>query len=73
MRTLEARSPIDAPAVAGSLIAFVLVYFLVFGAGIHYLLKLMQRAPQPLEPGPDPHLPQRAAGITPAPALESAK
>ena len=73
MRTLDARSPIDAPAVAGSLIAFVLVYLLVFGAGIYYLLKLMQRAPQPLEPGPDPHLPQRAAGITPAPALESAE
>ena len=71
MRTLEARSPIDAPAVAGSLLAFVLVYCLVFGAGIYYLLKLMQRAPQPLEPEPDPHLPQRAAGITPAPALEA--
>ena len=53
------------------LIAFVLVYFIVFGAGIYYLLKLMQRAPQPLEPEPDPHLPQRAAGITPAPALEA--
>jgi cytochrome d ubiquinol oxidase subunit I len=71
MRTLEARSPIDAPAVAGSLVAFVLVYFIVFGAGVYYLLKLMQRAPQPLEPEPDPHLPQRAAGITPAPALEA--
>jgi cytochrome d ubiquinol oxidase subunit I len=55
------------------LIAFVLVYFLVFGAGVYYLLKLMQRAPQPLEPGPDPHLPQRAAGIARAPALKVAE
>jgi cytochrome d ubiquinol oxidase subunit I len=45
----------------------------VFGAGVYYLLKLMQRAPEPLEPAPNPHLPQRAAGITPAPALGSAK
>jgi cytochrome d ubiquinol oxidase subunit I len=73
MRTLEARSPIDAPAVASSLAAFVLVYFLVFGAGIYYLLQLMRRPPAPLEPGPDPRLPQRAAGITPAPALEAGK
>jgi cytochrome d ubiquinol oxidase subunit I len=43
----------------------------VFGAGVYYLLKLMQRAPQPLETEPDPHLPQRAAGITAAPALEA--
>jgi cytochrome d ubiquinol oxidase subunit I len=71
MRTLEARSPIDAPAVAASLIAFVLVYCLVFGAGVYYLLKLMQRAPQPLEAEPDPHLPQRAAGITAAAAREA--
>ena len=49
----------------------MLVYFVVFGAGIYYLLKLMQRAPQPLEPEPDPHLPQRAAGNTPAPALDA--
>lgn len=65
MRTLEARSPVDAPAIAGSLGAFVLVYVLVFGAGIYYLLRLMRSAPAPLEPGPDPHLPQRAAALTP--------
>ncbi len=73
MRTLEARSPIDTPALAGSLIAFSLVYLLVFGAGIYYLLQLMRRAPVPLELGPDPHIPQRAAGLTPALAMESPK
>ena len=70
MRTAEARSPVDAPAVAGSLLAFVVVYFLVFGAGIYYILQLMRRAPAPLEEGAEKGLPQRAAGITPAPALE---
>jgi len=70
MRTAEARSPVDAPAVAGSLLAFVVVYFLVFGAGIYYILQLMRRAPAPLEQGAERGLPQRAAGITPAPALE---
>ena len=37
-------SPIAAPAVAGSLIAFVIVYFAVFGAGIWYILRLMAQA-----------------------------
>ena len=70
MRTAEARSPVDAPAVAGSLLAFAIVYFVVFGAGIYYLLQLMRRAPAPLERGPERGLPQRAAGITPAQALK---
>lgn len=70
MRTAAARSPVDAPAVAGSLLAFAIVYLLVFGAGIYYLLQLMRHPPAPGEPGPEPGLPQRAAGITPAPALE---
>jgi cytochrome d ubiquinol oxidase subunit I len=61
---------VDAPAVAGSLLAFAIVYLLVFGAGIYYLLQLMRRAPAAVEPGPERGLPQRAAGITPAPALE---
>ena len=40
LRTAESASPLDAPVVAASLLAFVLVYFTVFGAGIWYLLKL---------------------------------
>jgi len=44
------------------------VYCAVFGAGIVYLLHLMSRPPAAHEPEP-PAIPQRAAGITPAPAL----
>jgi cytochrome d ubiquinol oxidase subunit I len=70
LRTADAVSPIAAPAVAASLIAFIVVYFLVFGAGTVYLLRLMSKPPEPHEPDIEKGMPQRAAGITPAPALE---
>jgi cytochrome d ubiquinol oxidase subunit I len=69
LRTADSVSPIAAPAVATSLIAFIVVYFLVFGAGAFYILRLMAHAPAPDEPDVAKGLPQRAAGITPAPAL----
>ncbi len=68
LRTADSASPLAAPAVAASLIAFVLVYFAVFGAGIRYILKLMAKPPQAHEPEP-PHIPVRTAGITPAQAV----
>ena len=64
--TAHSRSPVDAPAVAASLIAFIIVYFLVFGAGTFYILRLMGRLPR--DPLPDEDGPLRAAGITPGPA-----
>ena len=67
--TAQSRSPIAASAVATSLLAFVLVYFAVFGAGTYYLLRLMSHAPQAHESEP-PHVPQRAGGIVPAAGLE---
>jgi cytochrome d ubiquinol oxidase subunit I len=70
LRTAESVSPLQAPAVASSLLAFIAVYFIVFGAGITYVLRLMAAPPQAAEPGPRPD-PQRAAGITPAPAVAS--
>ncbi|MGF0539368.1 cytochrome ubiquinol oxidase subunit I [Agrobacterium sp. ES01] len=63
--TSQSMSAIGAPAVAASLIAFVIVYFLVFGAGTFYLLRLMARLPR----DPTPELdegPIRTSGITPA-------
>ncbi|MFN7103763.1 MAG: cytochrome ubiquinol oxidase subunit I [Pseudorhizobium sp.] len=64
--TVDSVSPISAPAVASSLIAFIIVYFLVFGAGTFYILRLMSRLPKDpmgdLDEGPI-----RTAGITPAP------
>jgi cytochrome d ubiquinol oxidase subunit I len=68
LRTVDSASPIAAPAVASSLVVFVVVYCAVFGAGAFYILRLMGKALQAGEPGPDPHVPTRAAGITPAPA-----
>lgn len=65
LRTAQSHSPIGAPAVAVSLLAFVIVYFTAFGAGIFYLLRLMSKPPLAGEPEPQP-IPQRAAGITPA-------
>jgi len=71
MRTAESASPLAAPAVGASLLAFVVVYFSVFGMGSWYLLRLMSRAPQPHEPEPV-NAPAHAAGITPASGLTAA-
>jgi cytochrome bd ubiquinol oxidase subunit I len=68
LRTADAASPLAAPAVGASLLAFVVVYFTVFGMGSWYILKLMSRPPQPHEPEPA-NAPSHAAGITPASAL----
>lgn len=65
LRTADSVSAIAAPAVAASLLAFIFVYFLVFGAGTFYLLRLMARPPQLDEPDMPDDAPVRAAGITP--------
>lgn len=69
MRTADSASPLAAPAVAASLVAFVVIYFVVFGAGGAYILKLMAKAPVAHEP-PPPNIPMRTAGVTPAPAIQ---
>ncbi|MBB3861447.1 cytochrome d ubiquinol oxidase subunit I [Novosphingobium hassiacum] len=68
LRTADSVSPIAAPAVAASLLAFVVIYFAVFGVGTWYILRLMSAAPEPHEDGPeeDEQAPIRTAGITPA-------
>lgn len=68
LRTSESVSPLASPAVGTSLIAFVLVYFAVFSAGLFYILRLMGQPPHPGEEGPREGDPVRAAGITPGPA-----
>jgi cytochrome d ubiquinol oxidase subunit I len=69
LRTVDSASPLDAPAVATSLLAFIAVYFIVFGAGIFYILRLMSQPPRRGEEGPERDQPVRAAGITPTPAV----
>ena len=68
--TADSLSPLAAPAVATSLAVFAMVYFIVFGVGAAYLLAMMSRLPSASEVEP-PHIPQRAAGITPASAIRS--
>ena len=72
MRTADAASPLDAPAVAASLIAFVIVYFAVFGAGVWYILHLMHKPPHTGEYGVKrgDKGPIRTAGITPGPTQD---
>lgn len=57
LRTTESASPIDAAAVSVSLTAFVVVYFIVFGAGFFYLLRLMRKSPTRYEEALESRLP----------------
>jgi cytochrome d ubiquinol oxidase subunit I len=66
LRTLDSVSPLAAPAVGSSLLAFVIVYFIVHAAGLTYLFRLMAAPPHPGEQGPSGETPTHAAGITPA-------
>ncbi|RHW16678.1 cytochrome ubiquinol oxidase subunit I [Sphingomonas gilva] len=68
--TADSASPLAAPAVGASLMAFVIVYFFVFGAGTWYILRLAAKAPHPHEAGviEQEDGPIRTAGITPGPA-----
>ena len=66
LRTPDSASPLAAPAVGSSLLAFVIVYFIVYAAGLTYLFRLMAIPPHHGEQGPRGDMPARAAGITPA-------
>ncbi len=69
LRTADSVSPLAAPAVGWSLIAFIAVYFAVFGSGTFYALRLMGRSPLA---GFDIEKlgPTRAAGVTPAAGMD---
>jgi len=66
MRTADSVSPIALPNMAASMTGFVLVYFVVFVAGIGILFRAFGQEPHPGEQGPDEHEPHRAAGLTQA-------
>ncbi len=46
LRTADAVSPVPGGSVAASIALFVLVYGLVFGAGLTYMAKLVRRGPE---------------------------
>ena len=68
LRTADAVSPIPGGSVLFSLLLFVLVYFIIFGAGLYYIAKLVQRGPDETPPVPEAedadlsHRPMAAAG-----------
>ena len=68
LKTADSIAPVEAPAVAASLMAFIVVYFALFGFGTYYILKMMNSPPagRGLQPGK----PLRAAGTTPAAAVD---
>jgi cytochrome d ubiquinol oxidase subunit I len=71
LTTADSASSIDAAAVGTSLVAFIVVYFLLFGAGTFYIIRLMNKPPHPGEPGLPTAEPVRAGGIMPAPVMEA--
>jgi cytochrome d ubiquinol oxidase subunit I len=50
LKTADAVSPVSAGPIAISLLAFIVVYVLVFGAGSYYILKLIAKGPGIQEP-----------------------
>jgi cytochrome d ubiquinol oxidase subunit I len=71
LRTEHSAGPVEAPAIALSLAAFAVVYFIVFAAGCFYVLRLLGKPPRGDEPDLAGAAPIRSAGITPAPAVQA--
>ena len=49
MRTSEAVSPVIGPHIALSLLAFIVTYIFIFGAGSYYILRLIGKGPGAVE------------------------
>jgi cytochrome d ubiquinol oxidase subunit I len=71
LRTVDSVSPIASPAVTGSLLAFVVVYFGTFVSGAVYIVKMMAKPPSTHETLPEA-APTRTGGIAPAAAFNTA-
>jgi len=53
LRTADAVSPVPGGKVLTSIILFVLVYGIVFGAGVYYIARLVRRGPDETSPLPE--------------------
>ena len=49
MKTADAASPVIGPQIALSLLAFIVSYTFIFGAGSYYILRLIAKGPAPAE------------------------
>jgi Cytochrome bd-type quinol oxidase, subunit 1 len=72
LRTADAVSPVGAGSVSASLLAFLVVYAIVFSVGALYILRLMALGPRPpealdTEPPLKPRPPGYALGAAPDP------
>ncbi len=73
LTTAQSVAPIHAPAVATSLVAFIIVYFAVFGAGTFYILRLMRMSPEAKSEVEEEKTKRlRTSGIVPGPAMQEA-
>jgi len=73
LRTADSLSPVSASQVGTSLVIFIIVYFVVFGVGVYYLLVLMRRPPIATEDHELDAAPTRSAGLVPGPAQEGSR
>jgi cytochrome d ubiquinol oxidase subunit I len=55
MRTKDAVSNHSAPVLSATLIAFIVMYFAVFGTGVSYMLKLIAKGPAESDDTQPPH------------------
>ncbi|WP_131667245.1 cytochrome ubiquinol oxidase subunit I [Psychrobacter pygoscelis] len=55
IRTVDSVSPLAAEQVATTLLGFIIMYTLVFGAGTFYILRLIGQGPKPFEDPSDDH------------------
>ena len=62
LRTANAVSPVTLPEVATSFAVILVIYTVVFGSGIRYLLGMMSTAPETAEPLPSSDAPLRTYG-----------
>jgi cytochrome d ubiquinol oxidase subunit I len=74
LRTADAVSPLSSQQVGTSLLIFIIVYFLVFGTGLFYMLKLMAKGPDAGDPANEAprHLGGGMAGFTRPPMSRAA-
>lgn len=73
LRTSDSASPLSAPALQVSLTVFAIVYFIVFGAGVFYIMRSFAKPPEIHEEGPPPGEPIRSAGVTPAASVDPSR